>query len=259
MRRSALFLFALTVAGCAASRPVSDGGTPGPLAVSYDVLDAGDAADPAMTAVIAPYAAQLRATMDEVVAVASFEIGKGGMESALGNLASDAMLAETNRILAAADEPLADLAVGNAGGLRVPLPAGPVTVGKVYELMPFENFLVVQEHTAAQIDSLAQQLARAGGEPVAGISFAIGPGASAVGIEVGGAPLDPARAYRVATHNYLAYGGGDMAALWEPVSRRELPLSLRQAFLDYFARLGTLAPQLDGRIRAAVPDPDPDE
>ena len=248
MRRFSIVLLAL--AGCAGARPAPDG-TPGPLAASYDTVDAEDPVDAGVVGVVAPYAALLRVTMDEVVAVAAFEITKGGMESTLGNLASDAMLAEANRVLAEADEPLADFAVGNAGGLRVPLPAGPITVGHVYELMPFENFLVVQQHTAEQVDSLAQQLARAGGEPVAGISFAITPDGRAQNVEVGGQPLDPARTYRVATHNYLAYGGGDMPALWEPGVRRELPLTLRQAFLDYFRRLGTLAPARDGRIRTA--------
>ena len=251
MRRLAFLLFACLITGCVGSRPspVADG-TPGPLAVTYEQVDAGDPSDPEVEAVIAPYAAQLRATMDEVVATAAFEITKGGIESPLGNLCADAMLAEANRVLAEDGGAPADFAVGNAGGLRVPLPAGPITVGKVYELMPFENFLVVQAHTAAQIDSLAQQLARAGGEPIAGLSFVLADD-RAQEVRVGGAPLDPARTYRVATHNYLAYGGGDMPALWEPEARTELPLTLRDAFLDYFRRLGTLDPQLDGRIRRA--------
>jgi 2',3'-cyclic-nucleotide 2'-phosphodiesterase (5'-nucleotidase family) len=235
-------------AGCAGSRPDAPA-APGPLAVTYDTVDADDPSDPAVAAVIAPYAAELRAVMDEVIATAAFEITKGGMESTLGNLAADAMLAEANRVLVAEGAAPADLAVGNAGGLRVPIGAGPVTVGKVYELMPFENFLVVQEHTAAQIDSLAQQLARLGGEPIAGLTLAIAPDGRAASVQVNGQPLDPMRTYRVATHNYLAYGGGDMPALWDPVVRAELPLTLREAFLDYFRRLGTLAPEIDGRIR----------
>lgn len=249
MPRLPLLLALGLLAGCASSRPDAPV-APGPLAVSYDQIDADDPADPAVAAVVAPYAAELRAVMDEVIATAAFEITKGGMESTLGNLAADAMLVETNRLLAEQGEPTADLAVGNAGGLRVPIGAGPVTVGKVYELMPFENFLVVQTHTAAQVDSLAQQLARTGGEPVAGISFAIADG-RAVDLRIAGQPLVASRTYRVATHNYLAYGGGNMAALWEPETRTELPLTLRDAFLDYFRRLGTLAPELEGRIRPA--------
>ena len=101
--------------------------------------------------------------------------------------------------------------------------------------------------------SLAQQLAREGGEPVAGIRFAITGDQRAVEIEVGGEPLDHARLYRVVTHNYLAYGGGDMPVLWEPLDVQDLPLTLRDSFVNHFRRLGTLNPQLDGRIREASP------
>ncbi|HPQ41821.1 MAG TPA: bifunctional metallophosphatase/5'-nucleotidase [bacterium] len=55
-----------------------------------------------------------------------------------------------------------DLAVQNAGGVRMDLPAGDVTVGDVYELLPFENTLVVLDLAGsdliASLESLAERL-----------------------------------------------------------------------------------------------------
>jgi 2',3'-cyclic-nucleotide 2'-phosphodiesterase (5'-nucleotidase family) len=220
-----------------------------PDAVTHTVVGHEIGEDAAVAAMVAPYREQLEAEMRAPVAEAAFEIARNdaALESTLNNLAADAMLAVAEEV---AGERF-DFAVGNQGGLRVPIAAGTVTLGNVFELMPFENYLVGQVMTGVQVDSLAQQIARYGGEPVAGIRFAVTPDARAVDIEIRGEPLDRGRTYRVVTHNYLAYGGGDMPALWEPVDRFELPVPLRDAFVSYFRQQGTLAPQLDGRIRPA--------
>lgn len=246
MRRLAPLLALLVLAaGCRSSAPYRAGA----VDVAYAPVDAGVAADSAVAALVAPYAEGLREEMDEVVAHAPTALTKGGPESPLGNLSADAMLAEAERALGR------DLAfsVGNAGGLRRPIGPGPVTRGDVFELMPFENSLVVLTLTGVEVDSLAQQLAAAGGEPVSGLSFVITPQGRASGVRVGEAPLDPAAAYDVVTHNYLAFGGGDMPALWSAQRSEDVGLTLRDAFLAYFARMGTLSATVEGRITLETP------
>ena len=241
-----LWLLCLSVllAACSSGTALLEDPGPPQVEASYTVVGDSLEGDAAMEALVAPYRAQLAEQMDRVLAQAPAPLTKGTPEGDLGNLAADAMLAEAER-LTGEDY---DLAVGNNGGLRVPIAAGPVTLGSVFELMPFENFLVVQELTAAEVDTLAQQLARAGGEPVAGLSFVIREG-QAQTVRVQGQPVEADRTYRLVTHNYLAYGGGEMPVLWgrEDVTR-ELPLSLREAFVRYFERLGTLQAPTSGRI-----------
>jgi hypothetical protein len=86
---------------------------------------------------------------------------------------------------------------------------------------------------------------------VAGLSLTVTPEGRARDVAIRGEPLDRAAVYRVVTHNYLAFGGGDLPILWEPVSREELTTPLRDAFVRYFRALGTLAPEVEGRIRPA--------
>lgn len=248
--RSITLLVALLAVAACAPAPVVTPPQPaiGAAAVSHTVIGGDLEEDAEIAAMVAPYRERLEAEMLEVIATASFEITKQGeFESPLGNLAADAMLVMAEQTTGETY----DLAVGNAGGLRVPISEGPVTRGAVFELMPFDNYIVVQRMSGVQVDSLAQQLAAIGGEPVAGFSFAVTPDRRAVDIAVRGELLDLDREYQVVTHNYLAYGGGDMPALWAPLDRTELPVPLRDAFIEYFRQQGTLAPRIEGRIRSA--------
>ncbi len=226
------------------------------------------AEDPALAGLVAPYRAEIEGEMTRVIGRAAGALTKAAPEGTLGNMAADAMLFA----LASSGAEPADIAITNNGGLRVSLNEGPITVGQVFELMPFENMLVVLEMPADSVTELAHELARAGGEPVAGISFAIrkigdnsagdnpgrdnpgkdnpgGDDVQASDILVDGAPIDPGRTYRVATSDYLANGGGDMPTLWSNYPRETPDLKLRDAFIAYIEATGTIAPQIEGRIR----------
>ena len=244
-----VLLLLLLLAGCKSSEP----------AVPYQIADAPAgytpisdslSADAEMEALIAPYRLRLEDAISEVIGQAEVQLQKGGLESTLGNMSAEAMLQVANRI---ASQPV-DMALTNNGGLRVPIQKGPITVGKVFELMPFENMMVVLELTAAQVDTLARQLAAAGGEPIAGFAFSFDEETRVPAeIQVAGAPLDPARTYRLVTSDYLADGGGRIGVIWDPVAREDLNMLLRDAFIEYIRTTGSINPVLDGRIRHTRP------
>lgn len=252
MRRSALcFLLLLSLVGCRTSQPpvtvpnyVPAVLALGPPQVSFIPIGDSLADDSAMAALVAPYRDQLKSRVNEVIGTAEAPFEKGQPEAPLGNLAADAMLADVQQWV----DRRVDLALTNNGGLRIPLNAGIVTVGLIYELMPFDNMLSVLDMTGVQVDSLAQQVARLGGEPIAGFSFVID-GSQATDIRVAGAPLDPARTYRLVTSDYLANGGGNMPALWSPAGRQDLGVLLRDTYIRHIQAMGTIRPSVDGRIR----------
>lgn len=97
------------------------------------------------------------------------------------------------------DQLKTDVAILNKGGIRQSLPAGPVTRGSVYSVMPFENTLLIGKLTGEQ---LAQELAN----PQALVA-----GATAAGKgkfkDAKGKALDPKKEYTVATIEYLYFGG----------------------------------------------------
>ena len=237
-------LVSVFLIGCKSSEPAA------PLFVldaptGFTAISDSLAPDPEIEALIAPFRQGMIERTSEVIGTAEVQLQKGGLESTLGNMSADAMLLVANKMV---NTPI-DMSLTNNGGLRVPIAKGPITVGKIFELMPFENMMVILTMSATQVDSLSQQLARRRGEPIAGFSFKINEATNrAVDIMVDGMPLDQSRTYRLVTSDYLANGGGRLPALWQPVGREDLNMLLRDTFIEYIREKGTINPKPDGRI-----------
>lgn len=231
--------------GCGSTAPTAEEtGEPGTVEASYTVVSDTIPPDAAMEELVAPYRADMQAEVERVIARAPEELREGRPEGRLGNLAADAMLHQARQLSGAP----VHMALTNNGGLRVPLGPGDITVSKVYELMPFENRMVVLTLSGTEVETLAEQLvARYGGEPIAGFSFSFDPETDAVAnIRVNDRPLDRSADYRLVTSDYLADGGG--APVLEGQPREELPMLLREAFIAYFESMGTLTAEIEGRI-----------
>lgn len=195
-------------------------------------IDGAIDADSAIIAYYTPYKQQLEAEMNRVVGRSAVALTKPGNvpETLLGNFFADALLEEGRKI-----EPRAQLSFGTKGGLRRELPQGDITIGDLFELMPFENELVVLELSASHIDRLAQFIATTGGQPVAGLQLAIRNG-KATDIRIAGAPVHPDSTYHLVTYDYLANGGDNLRGLDNPVSRHDLGKKVRESLIDYVTR-----------------------
>jgi 2',3'-cyclic-nucleotide 2'-phosphodiesterase (5'-nucleotidase family) len=236
----------LLASSCQTARvPADSGAAASDVRISYTVVSEEIPADPAVEALIRPFRSEMESRVSEVIAQATGEFTRGKPEGTLGNITADAMLVLANEL---AEHGPVHMAITNTGGLRVPIAAGAVTVGNVFELMPFENQLIVLTLTGAQVDSLANNLASINGEPIAGFTFTIRNG-RAYDLRVQGEPVDPSATYRLATSDFVADGGDRIIRFAEPPPREVLPILLRDTFIEYFRRLGTLEPRMEGRIR----------
>ena len=135
-------------------------------------------------------------------------IRKYNHESPLGALITDAMRAKTN----------ADVAVTNSGGLRADIPAGDIDRGRVLDVFPFLNEAVVVELAGADLRGVLEHglSLKAGISQVSGVraTYDLGRpiGHRLVSLEIGGAPVDDQRIYRVTTNSFLAEGGDGYAS-----------------------------------------------
>lgn len=237
---------ALILATCATPPP------PAPFTIleaPVDFTQVGDTIAPAadIEAMITPYRAQLDAQLAVVLGHAAGEFTKADPEGTLDNLVAEALLHAAR----ARSGDTVHASLVNEGGLRVPVAAGPILMRHAYELLPFENFVVVLSLSGAQLERLADEIAATTGEPIAGWSMELD-GHDAVGVRVGGEPVDRDRIYRLATVDYLVNGGGEWGVLWEveAAAREDLDILIRTAFVEYLAKMGTVTPVLDGRIRS---------
>ncbi len=125
----------------------------------------------------------------------------------LSNLVTDAMQAYTH----------ADIVITNGGGIRASLPAGDITVGGIYTVLPFDNSLVVLELNGEGILKALEHGLKLYPQQngafaqVAGLTARFDPalpaGSRVLEVLVGGAPIDPAKNYTVATNDFMAAGG----------------------------------------------------
>jgi 2',3'-cyclic-nucleotide 2'-phosphodiesterase (5'-nucleotidase family) len=261
----------LLAMGCGGSAALSEPGTPTPSGppqrevgpaptdvlvvveapVSFTVLEGSVEDDPEVEALVAPFRNRMGKEIQEQIGEATGMLTEAVPEGTLGNFATDAMLWAANREL---DEPV-HLALTNNGGLRIPIGPGPITIGQMYELMPFENMLSVLTLTGSQVKDLCDELALRRGAPISGFSFHITPegeGWVASTILIAQEPLDPARQYLLVTNDYMANGGDSYSSLLNPVARRDLPVLVRDAFIDFVRHKRVIEPELEGRITGGI-------
>lgn len=199
--------------------------------------------DDAYVAYIKPYANDLNKVMNRKISESRALLEVGQPESLLGNLAADILREEATRVMGQE----VHVAIMNQRGLRISIPKGDVTVRTMFELMPFENHISVLKFNGEQILQIAEDLAIHGGEPVSGMTLRI-EGAQAKEVTVGGEPVDPEAHYWVATNIWMANGGGMVPTLWDPLKRVDLPVLIRDTFIEYLEKREYIDPQLDGRI-----------
>lgn len=124
--------------------------------ISTQLIEAkGVTPDPDALQAVEPYRVkvdrQTNAVLGEATASFARLVEEGG---ALLNLATDAYRARTGT----------QIALANPGGIRTSLPAGPITYGKVFEILPFENTIVTMKISGIQLKrSLAVRLTAVSG------------------------------------------------------------------------------------------------
>ena len=118
-------------------------------------------------AILKPYKEKIDNMMYEVIGSSEQKMDKGHPESLLSNLVAEVLRQAATKVQ---DKP-ADMGLVNMGGLRNILPAGDITVGTVYEILPFENSLCVMKMKGTHLKALLTSIASLKGEGVSGIQI----------------------------------------------------------------------------------------
>jgi 2',3'-cyclic-nucleotide 2'-phosphodiesterase (5'-nucleotidase family) len=217
--------------------------------------------DAAVEQVLAPALEEVRALKAQPIGVVlETPIRRLLPTSPLGNLVTAAYLAAV---------PGADVAVNNSGGgLRADLPAGPLTYGSVFEVMPFDNLLVSLRITGRQLREVFSASITQGrrGLGFAGIRVEARCEAGALAVTMtrpSGAVIADGDAVLLVTSDFLATGGDGMLAPIMPAGgfpvNADAPL-VRDALIEYLRRPGTPvreAQLLDATPRLSVSGPVP--
>lgn len=188
--------------------------------------------DSTMLRLLEPYSDSINKSMNAVVGFAEESLEKRQPSGTLGHFVADAMLFSARK---AFNMPL-DAAFVNYGGQRITqMPKGPVTRSTIFELMPFENLVIVQSIKGDVLQQFLDHIALSGGWPVAGITFQI-KDKKAVNVLVNGEPLDVNKTYQIVNSDYVA-NGGDHAAMLKDIPQQNRGYLMRDAIFDYIKAL----------------------
>lgn len=185
--------------------------------------------------------------MNDVVGIAEISLDKKTPECTLGNFMVDAFYIMANERY----NTKVDAAFLNFGGIRLTqLPKGNITTGKIFELMPFDNLLILQKMKGAVLQQLLDLTAGKGGWPVAGITMQI-KDKKAVNVTVGGRPLDPEATYTVVNSDFIA-NGGDNADMLRSIPQIANGYLMRDAIFDYIKKLKGSGRDVNAKIENRV-------
>jgi 5'-nucleotidase len=224
------------------------------------VMDASVTEDSGTVARIAEAAKPLEEIRNKVVAQTDQPIGGDravcrAQTCEMGVLIAEAMLDRVK------DQGV-QIAIQNGGGIRASIDAGPVTMGEVLTVLPFQNTLSTFEVTGATVlqaleNGVSQVEEGAGRFPqVAGLKYSFDAAAaplarvSDVMVQEGDAfvPLDPAKTYKLVSNNYVRNGGDGYKMFKSAANAYDYGPDLADVTAEYISQNAPYAPFVDDRI-----------
>ncbi len=187
-------------------------------------------------------------TLDLAIATATASLShdrKATVESALGDWMTDCLREWAKT----------DVAFQNSGGIRAPMPAGPVSRRTIFNIMPFENRVVKLKVTGAVLEEILDH-GVAGGFGMLQLSGAVVTydkklprGKRVVSASVGGGPLKADAVYSAAAVDFMV-SGGDGYSPFSKASAAEPTDTLMREVLEWCAeRQGEISPPPRDRIK----------
>jgi len=205
------------------------------------------AASSDINALLKPYSDSVNKSMNGMIAVAGMTLEKKQPEGTLGNVLADAMLLMAREKY----KTRVDASLINFGGIRLPsVPAGDITLGKIFEMAPFDNIIVLLKLNGKTMQQLLNHIATKGGWPCAGMSWQIN-NKTAVNITIAGAAMEENKVYNIALLDYIA-NGGDECEMLKTIPQENNGYLFRDAVIDYFTKLNKEGKKITATIEKRV-------
>ena len=212
----------------------------------YRIQNPGET-DTGIAAFLKPYSDSIHKSMHIIIATTETTLQKKQPEGTLGNFLADALY----EIAAEKFNVHIDAAFLNPGGIRVPhIAKGPVSVGNIYEVMPFDNLIALQKVKGDVFQEFLNLTAAKGEWPVAGLTMKI-KNNKATGIIIGGRPLNVNAYYNIINSDYIV-NGGDNCDMLRVIPATTTGYLVRDAFIDYFSNCSKDGKKIAVKIESRV-------
>ncbi|MBN2867974.1 MAG: 5'-nucleotidase C-terminal domain-containing protein [Flavobacteriaceae bacterium] len=200
---------------------------------------------------IKPFRDNLEKDMSKVLSYApkTYHKKDGDFNTTIGNLMAHIVLEEGNPIFNQRTGKNIDMVLLNHGGIRAPINKGNITTETAFQVMPFENSIVVVALKGQQMDSLVYYLSRAKkAHPIEGLKLTLDKDYNISEALINDQNIDKNKTYYVATNDYLYNGGDNMNFFKTNDTVYTLDYKIRNAMIDYFKKVDTINPTIDDRF-----------
>ncbi|TJY36085.1 5'-nucleotidase C-terminal domain-containing protein [Pontimicrobium aquaticum] len=200
---------------------------------------------------IKPFREHVNNDLDSVLAYAvdTYTKNDGELNTAIGNFMADAVKEMASPIFKNRTGNAIDIVMLNHGGIRSILSKGNVTSRTAYQIMPFENSVVVTGLKGTSVKEMVNYLQKSKrAHPISGISIKLNSDFELMEATVKGEAIDNDKTYYVATNDYLYNGGDNMSFFRQGDSLYKLDYKIRNLLIDYFKKVDTLDLHADDRF-----------
>lgn len=200
---------------------------------------------------IKPYREHVNNDLDSVLAYAvdTYTKNDGELNTAIGNFMADAVKEMSNPVFKARTGNDIDIVLLNHGGIRSILSKGNITTRTAFQIMPFENSVVVTGLKGTSVKDMITYLQKAKrAHPISGMSITLNDNFELVDAKINGETIDDNKTYYVATNDYLYNGGDNMSFFKQGDSLYILNYKIRNVLIDYFKKVDTLNLSADDRF-----------
>ena len=162
--------------------------------------------DPKLAKYVEKKRHKMEKQMQVVIAHTDAELESFAPESPLSNFLTDILLNEASRYVSDTAFDNLDVSMLNFGGIRTSMPAGNVTVGDLYRISPFDNYLTFIVLKGSELRKALERFTNQFNAPYSGVTITYKNNMPAK-ILVNGYPIDDNRPYKLVTLNFIADGG----------------------------------------------------
>lgn len=162
--------------------------------------------DPKLAKYVEKKRRQMEKQMQVVIAHTDAELESFAPESPLSNFLTDLLLNEASDYIKDTTFVNLDLSMLNFGGIRTTMPAGNVTVGDIYSISPFDNYLTFIVLKGSELKKALNRFTDQFNAPYSGVVITYKNNHPSQ-ILVQGKPIDDYRLYKLVTLDFVAEGG----------------------------------------------------
>ena len=194
-----------------------------------------------------PYKEKLDKEMNQKISHTDVDLTKQGDNSNLGNLLADYTFEGASEWAKTNLRKNVDAALINIGGIRTTIGKGDILLKNVFEVMPFENEVIIVKMKGTDLQGLFDYYAKNQvNNPVSHLYIETNNGQLSKSL-IGGKPVNPSQDYYIATSDYLALGGDNMKFFSKGES---IPtgIKLRDLFIEFFKKSSEIAPKEEIRL-----------